>query len=373
MEYKQQAFKYCQHSQKYLSLILPVYILKQISRVLIYGEDNYGYQRKPNEKHYNSIKKNILENKVILPTSIILSVDSDYIDRNITTLSSNGNVEFVELRINTDEKFFRIVDGQHRLRGLEEAAKKNEDIENFMINVIILITEPSTRVLEVKVFSDINSLAKKIKTDLTTLAEYNYELLGEKTIGDIGKHVCVKAAYFLNEKTIDSVWHNAIIFNINLEKPLGIIGLEPFRMAIEPIAKMFLNNVPYLSPEDCISYTDIKARELSIFINDAWDCIRNKWKNCFHKTKIVEIDDITFQYYDEDNYLQKTTGTYALSSILFDCIKEEGFTKEALNNFNSKIIASKITSDDWQIGGIFSGLTSKSGFQKAKKYILNEN
>jgi DGQHR domain-containing protein len=191
--YNTVAFKYAQHRQEYISLVLPFEVIHNISKVLVYGDDKYGYQRKLNERHYKTIKKGIVKDKIILPTSIILSVDSDYINHIIKLRTENDSL--VDIAFNLSEREFRIVDGQHRIKGLEEASKEDPSVKNFLLNVIILVTEKHNRAVEVEVFRDINSKAKKIKTDLTYLAIHNYELLEHKEIEDLARHLTIKTAY----------------------------------------------------------------------------------------------------------------------------------------------------------------------------------
>ena len=368
--YKTTAFLYKQFEQEFLSLALPFGVLKKIGRVLIYGDDKYGYQRKLNERHYKKIKNDILKNQVILPTSIILSAESSIIKEQI----HNSNNNIYEMDIDLEETQFRIVDGQHRLRGLEEAAKECPEINDFILNVIIILTKPQNRVLEVKVFRDINSLGKKIKTDLTLLAIYNYELLEQKEIDNLSAHVAIKAAYLLNEKIDKSVWHRAIQFDVNADQPIGIIGVSAFINAIEPLAKELNRQNPYHDLNDregLMEHTEVLAQILAKFIDNAWAEVKNKWSYCFVETSLKESFDYVTVYYDDGYYIQKTTGTNALNSILYDCVLQEGdFNNKSIEAFRNKIKLSKIRADDWKVGGIFSGLTSGSGFKKAKLSIL---
>lgn len=373
MRYSNYAFRYKQFNQEYISLVLPFKVVNSISDVLIYGKHKYGYQRNLNEKHYKAIKKQLLENTAILPTSIILSVNRDYIEKKIESTNLSDELIQVFFDTNSEEKQFRIVDGQHRLKGLEEAAKDDETFNDYRLNVVILITEPSKRVVEIDVFRDINSLAKKINTDLTVLAKYNYEILGEYEISDIVKHVSVKTAYYLNEEETNSVWHKGVKFDIHDERPLGIINISPFSRSIEGIVRAYIEQNRHTQYSDSsieiINYTEKSAKYLANFINAAWTKVKEKWYGCFKEQTVQDMYEYTIIYYDNTSYLQKTTGTNAIHMILNDCIKEAGFTPECISLFSNVIRSSEISSDDWRIGGLFSGLTSSSGFKKAKNMI----
>ena len=48
--------KYSQNKHNLVSTVLPFEIINAFSHVLIYGEDEGGYQRAPDAKHINNIK-----------------------------------------------------------------------------------------------------------------------------------------------------------------------------------------------------------------------------------------------------------------------------------------------------------------------------
>lgn len=361
------SFKYMQENQEFYSVVLPFHVINKISKVLIYGKDKLGYQREPIEKHYKSIKNDLIAGAII-PTSIILSADKEYLNKICEKWSENDNI--VSLNFGEEEQF-RIVDGQHRLKGLEEAAKSDSKFNDFMLNVIILATNSSNRAIEINIFRDINSKAKRIRTDLTMLATYNYQLLGKQEIAedDIVEHTSVKVAYYLNE-VLDSVWKNGIKFEIHSESSLGIIGVSAFTNSIAGMVRKYVQQNSNEN-SDLMEYTDRAAKEIANFVNNAWWIVHSNWKGCF--TSVInlskEVEGHILHYYDDGYYIQKTTGTNALNSILNSFIQEDNFTLQALNNFETFINNSPITVDDWKIGGVFSGLTSKSGFKKAREII----
>ncbi|MED4354170.1 DGQHR domain-containing protein [Schinkia azotoformans] len=371
------AYRYFQHNQEYLSLVMRFEDIHKSSKVLIYGEDKYGYQRKLDKKHYMAIKRTLIENEELLPTSIILSVNRKDIDKYIEPFERYSDL--IQICV-PDEQIFRIVDGQHRIKGLEEAAKDRPDFLDFQLNVIILVTDEEKRVLEVEVFRDINSKAKKLKTDLTLLAEHNYRLLGQKEIKDTSElinHISIKVAYYLNEyKELHSqVWCNAIILDIHNEGTPGIIGVSAFANSIQQIVRYYIqqNNIfSFVSAHDSniIDVADHHSKIIAKFINDAWMLVKEKWNQCFDEQTVNDINQLVKIYYNKGYYLQKTTGVNALHSILWDCLSGNNFSEETLNKFREQITRSNVKEKDWGIGGIFSGLTSKSGFKKAQDIIL---
>lgn len=368
MKNKFNAFYYEQNGQEYISLVLPFYVINNISKVLVYGKDEYGYQRELSENHYKEIKKSLLNDNIILPTSIILSVNKEDIIHKIYRRDNS----LIQLDIDLHEKLYRIVDGQHRLKGLEEASKEKPELENFMINVIILLTEKVNRLVEVETFIDINSKAKKIKTDLTVLAKYNYEILGEKEITDIDKHMSIKVAYMLQAKIEDSVWKNAIKFDGNSSKGEGIIEVNAFTKAISPLVKTIIDKKG-LMYSNKINDIDKVAYEVAKVISDGWKIVYDKWSICFAENIEKDLDNnFIITYYSAKYYIQKTTGANALNMILNDTLRESFNIEEGMNTFKNILKSSLIKSEDWLVGKKFSGLTSGSGFKKAKNFIMNK-
>lgn len=362
------AFYYKQNNQEYISLVLPFRIVNNISEVLVYGKDKYGYRRELPSNHYNKIKSNILKENIILPTSIILSVNKSDIESNIEVIDGN----LIRLKIEDGRRVFRVVDGQHRLKGLEEAAIENSDINDYMLNIVILLTDKNNRIIEVDTFIDINSKAKKIKTDLTLLAKYNYEILEEKPIDDVYEHICVKVAYLLHEKIEDSVWKNAIKFEFNSSKSYGIIEVNAFKQSIMSLVKAIIDKKQLTVAND-IDIIDDTAMEVAKIINSQWKLIKERWEACFEEKIEKDFEnEFVKTYYNTKYYIQKTTGANSLNMIFIDSIQDKETIEEALEEFKTILKNSLIKSDDWLVGKKFSGLTSGSGFKKAKAFIINE-
>ena len=368
MNHKFNAFYYKQNNQEYISLVLPFRIVNNISEVLVYGKDKYGYQRELSFNHYNQIKRNILKENTILPTSIILSVNKSDIESNIEVIDDN----FISLKIEDGMRLFRVVDGQHRLKGLEEAARENSCINDYMLNIVILLTDKKNRIIEVDTFIDINSKAKKIKTDLTLLAKYNYAILAEKPINDVYEHICEKVAYLLHEKIEDSVWKNAIKFEFNSSKEYGIIEVNAFKQSIMPLVKAIIDKKQLRVVNDIDIIDDI-AMKVAKIINLQWKLIKERWEACFEEKIEKDFEnEFVKTYYSRKYYIQKTTGANSLNMIFNELIQGPETLEEILAEFKTILRKSLIKSDDWLVGKKFSGLTSELGFKKARRFIINE-
>lgn len=380
---------YVQNNQNFYSVILPFHAIKNSTHVLTYGSENkLGYQRKLDGKHVKKISDQLLSNSnsFLLPTSIILSIDEEEFQKFITkTDNVTAEIDFPE-----EGNHFRIVDGQHRIEGLKKAIEKNDSLNNFMLNVIILITEKDRQIIEVEVFRDINSKAKKLRTDLTQLSIFNHELLGRKKLEseeDLIRYLSSKIAYFLNETSKDlkmlnlNVWSNAILIDIHEEHIPGIIGFSSFISSIKNIVKRYIDNSYELSDFsknghydfNIINVLDEHALIISNMLLDCWNIVRLKWKGCF-SDEVIIIDKIYYQiYYDKDYYIQKTTGINAIHMIINETVE---FDKESqkwdYQDFDRIIFNSNVSEKDWIVGGKFAGMTSGTGFKKAKNIINNQ-
>lgn len=404
--------KYKQNDQIFYSMVLPFSKLDACSEVLIYGKNEYGYQRDIDSRHTNNIKSAILKQRESLPTSIILSVDDEKLTPLLRPIPefSNTVTEYFELEL-SDSKIFRIVDGQHRLKGLKEAVEEREkdvitdkdlksiiksksenekksiveeneknkkllnDILEFPLNVIVFPVKPQERVKEVIVFRDINSKAKKLRTDLTLLAIYNYELLEKRELTsetDLLKHLIIKTTQLLNDNE-KSVWYNAIQFDIH-EKPVkGVIGVAPMVNSLRGIVKMYidfkeikLDDFSSLSGKEKIKKLDKTAKEIEQMVSDAWDEVLFKWPDCFLSDFATKISK---HRYSKDYYIQKTAGVHAIHMILrekFTVLNKNDFL---LDDFKNTIHSSPLKSSHWKTGDIFAGLTSQSGFKVAVDLI----
>ena len=202
-----------------------------MSEVLVYKDDEDGYQRKPNRAHYLKIKNYIVKNHETFkfPTSIILGTDKDKIEK---LIKSDPCGDYIEIDENFNEKVFRSVDGQHRIEGIREAAKEKPSLNNLLLNAIILISPSGHKSVELEAFIDINSTAKRISTDLATLARFDYEIKEKRISESPTKHIATKTAFYLKEDDPLSVWSSAIKFDIHSEISLGIVGVTLFRESI---------------------------------------------------------------------------------------------------------------------------------------------
>lgn len=375
--------QYFQNEQEFYSMVLPFEEIDKISDVLIYGDHDYGYQRRLDKKHYQGIQKSLTDNKGTLPTSIIVGVNKDDFSKYLKVELVEGVGEILifdseNVEIEQDEKpktIFRIVDGQHRIAGLKQASIENEKFRKFPLNVIVVVTNEEERVKEVVFFRDINSKAKKLKMDLTLLAMYNYELLMKKKLvdeNDIVKHLLIRIAHHINKS--DGVWTEAIQFDIHSKNLTGVIGVAAFINSIHSFVKKYVSenyiNISRFDANDqgvAIKELDEISQDIADILIEAWKIVEGKWTQCFENKEFTLSGH---PRYKKDYYIQKTTGVNAIHQILTENIdfKLKGI-EDQLNAFSEIIDKSPLSVSQWKSGGILSGLTSKSGFAKAQRII----
>lgn len=371
--------RYMQGDQECYSAVIPFELINKMSETLEYSDDNkYGYQRALNTTHYKRIAKKLKkkDTELVSPTSIILGVNElDFKEVKGSEFQEN----IFELNVDTSRKIFRVIDGQHRLKGLELASEENPTIKDYPLNVVVMIIKEGKRRTEVKVFNDINSKAKPLKMDLTILAMYRYDVLERVRDFELEEHVAIKASYLLNEDhQKDNVWKNAIKLDVNTPKSLGIVGFKSFYESIKPMCKFLIEEMEVVDMDsfsfdelmkivDEISNTLVKE-----ILIPSWSIVRDKWKKGFSNSFVNYNYEEFFTMFNSDYYLQKTMGSKAINHLLIGLIKEAGNIDDGMLNFKSVIEGSQLETRDWLSGGTFAGLSSLSGIKQIEKYITNK-
>lgn len=379
--------KYLQGKQEYISTIMPMELILDNYEVLVYMRDPYGYQRAPKKLHYSKIAKEIKENRhsQVTPSSIIIGVSSNEIE-NIFIIEKlfdcNGN-EVIKLKVKEENQIkFRIIDGQHRVKGFEKAiedSRKSGDTElahelrDYNANVIIMISDPKRRKPEVEVFSNINSKAKPLKMDLTILAEHAYDLIEQSNDINVIKYLAVKVVEKLNSGENCEYWKNGIIMDAqNNTVRVGCVGFKTFYESILPICKNVCDSHCELNETTDYNVKKAILEKLSNVIakdiGECWNYVFEKW-NVGKLERIFDGEEFIETYYNTDFYLQRTMGALAINQLIVASYKENSNYKKFYDN----IKMSNLTKDDWSIGGKFSGLSSLSGVSKIKSAISNED
>jgi DGQHR domain-containing protein len=375
------AIKYNQSNYPLISTVLPYNVINSKSKTLIYGIDDGGYQRIQDERHYQNIRKYIETENFVFPNSIILAIDKEQFE-NIVVKNGEGLI-YLNLDDNKDN-LFRVVDGQHRLLGIEQAIINNPKLNDLKLQVSIIITPQNRRSIEMEIFSNINSKAKRLKTDLIELAKYDFRIL-EDRIGakNLNSHIAINTAFKLNENTSisDNVWQNAIKIGIHSENKIGIIGVTAFIQSISGIVSSYINlnqeQIDSMGDKELILFSRSAAKEISDFLIQAWRVINERWPQAFlDPYKTLDIDN---QYksivYDPNFYIQKTLGCKSINYLIADILKDRFdniFNASVLEDFKGIIYDCKLSTYDWKLGKTLSGISSESGFRKVTRILKNE-
>jgi DGQHR domain-containing protein len=116
-------------------------------------DSRIGIQRTLNGSRVNEIKKYVELSDACFPNSVILSVDGEDID-DVKQISE----DYYEISLYAKEDTFKIIDGQHRIAGLESVSK------HFEVNISLFLDMDIE--LQAILFSTINSNQKQVPPSL---------------------------------------------------------------------------------------------------------------------------------------------------------------------------------------------------------------
>ena len=313
-----------------------------------------NYQRAPIPAHYRKIAKYLMNSaKPIMPTAILGAIDEK-------DLIENGDELVFSSKI-------RIVDGQHRLCGVEclkdgryiaNSEKRFEELKSsFEFPVILMVLKEEDKLVEVDAFININSAGKSVKTDLAEALKrqkYFKKRTGDSsyTVDDalLNTEANKLATRFAQE---DSFWKDCILLpNMTGAKPISVLA---FMRAIRPIVVLAFKGRDEVTPEE------LRTIEDSIFtdFNSMWNVVINRWSECFGNER---------RSYDDRFNICKGIGVFPLCQIYADCIKQD----KGIMEFTEIINDSNVKYTDWYVGGNFTGYASQQGFNQIRKFIIGE-
>lgn len=321
-----------------------------------------GIQRLLSQKRVNDIAAFCEEKSAMFPTPIIVSAKSNVVkfyDEKREPLQDKyinleeGFIEIDRKKISENMLFFSIVDGQHRLAGIEKyfETHKNSEVEDFELAVLIVFDTENYE--DAQIFSAINRHQKPVSKSLVydlyglsndnTVEKFAHELV--KEINERQDSLMKNKVKMLGFKTDAEIVSQATLVEqiiplisdkIQEDNRLLIDGYIP-----EENNKLFLRK--YLLINDVDSAADIVIR----FLNDWIEVLQNNnlYQNVFEKTVGFML---AFKIF---NFLCSRQPN---SNIDFNKLKHD------LTDLNFKKI--NLT----EIG------SSKSGVNKAYKILINE-
>ncbi len=307
-----------------------------------------GYQREVSQARAKSYGRYISIAKGISPNSILLNV------RNSNALKYKDDHLIIE-----DNEPLWLVDGQHRVKGLEMLMPDDSNLGGFELPVLVMSLQDNYH--EAKQFWIINKTQKGVRSDLAEriLQRAIYEegkqklihlseqgILGTLLRGFEWKGTALAIADTLNTRP-DSPWYGMICMP-GEPRDGAIISQTAFVSSLEPILK-----------EGFFASKD-KETIVQMLIN-YWNAAKDTWPGIFDSP--------------EESALLKTTGVSAMhillpviSSYTVDKEGKRVLTQEALRTIFAKLAASGIAEDFWS----HDGEAGKFGSGRKSQRLLAE-
>ena len=227
------------------------------------NEEEGAVQRLLSKKRIQSIKSFILEGNMFFNTFIL-----NWTDENVKPKFSDGVMSIPIVKSSA-----QVIDGQHRLAGLDEASKENDEIgeQDILVSFCIGLTTKDAAVI----FVNINSEQKPVPKSLI------YDLFGE--IEDNQNHSINRANDIADElnKNSESPYYRAIKFP-GAQKGEGIIDLSTIvsslKKHLESDGAFATHNLTNLENQKLVILNYFNAIKSFYEKEDLWN---NRGKNPF--------------------------------------------------------------------------------------------
>lgn len=332
--------------------ILSVYVIK--TRKYNEGElvSDENLQRDLNEKKTNEIKKYAMDVDATFPTPIIFAVEA-------------GDVSIKDsiLFFGENNKIADVIDGQHRIKGLEQAFKVDPSVGDISIPVVFIIDAE----LEQKayIFATINSKQTKVSSSL--IAEL-YGVTDKRT----PRKVAHEIARALNASPRSPFY-----------KRLKMLGKRSFDGSLESLSQgTFVRELlKLISSDPEKDATLVKRGEKpqyndklafnSYYINNEDEVIIKMIANVFNAIKTVW----EHEWGNPDKYIiSKTAGFEAVMSSMNKLIELGRSKKDASETFYIEHFkdVKQLMSDEGIVLDSSTFPSQRAGVQKLSKLLLKE-
>lgn len=273
-------------------------------------EDEQGYQRHVDKNRAREISKYLRETpNASFPSALTLSSR-----HNLAFDSTDGVHGMLTIGEHINEFPIYIIDGQHRIAGLRHAIEEHDaDLGNMDIACTLLANYD--KIEEVRQFFDLNTLQKKVSTDLAQ------QLMRDLVKQDPARHSMYKEAKqlwkvqalgivdALNEES-GSAWKDKIKVPHKVED-------EKTRKSVVGQTSMVTSLRPLLTAATMSADT---AREV---VSNYWKAIQNVFPGAFVNPK--------------DYVIQKTPGVFAFHMILPSLVIKLGVDNTSVKNFEEML------------------------------------
>lgn len=284
-----------------------------------------GSQRHPIQSHFRKIGRKMKEGRTWLPTSVTLSANvatGEEATKNSVRIENTDIPGLVKIIIPEGNKV-RVVDGQHRIKGLEYAITElnQRDLTKFQLPFVLLITKD--RIDEIKTFFEINSTPKRVATDLAMqlLNDMNENSAVKLTKTEKWKLVALNVAMALNKKQ-DSVWYNNI--SVGQVKNGEIASSTSFVASMRPFLEIsFVKKIWEGNNEQ------VAGEKIADLVNAYWNGL-----------KLVMPDAFPESVEEKGKWvIQKTPGFFAWHMVAPTVIDEYMLKREKVKEFSPEAIA----------------------------------
>jgi DGQHR domain-containing protein len=298
-------------------------------------EYHFGIQRRLSPSRVKEIGEYVNYTDATFPTSVILSIDSYDFENDIKNIEiiegKEGKYVMPVLKIRNEEKIAKIIDGQHRIAGLNNLTHG----VNFELNVTIYIDMDIED--QAMVFATINKSHTKVNKSLVyDLFEFAKSRSPQKT--------CHTIAKYLNKKD-GSPFINKIKMLGNAEDPLETITQATFvENLLKYISKNPKSDRDRLKRGKKIKLATDRELEMRPFQNlfaiekdgkiarliwNYFEAVKAKWPNAWTKV-------------DRGNILNRSTGFIALMRFFRDAYNSLGRVNQTVSTEEFLLIFEKI-------------------------------
>jgi DGQHR domain-containing protein len=328
---------------------------KDIERIRNDEKDGtyFGIQRGLSSKRLNEIAQYVSFKDATFPSSVVLSIDTIYYDEENDKVSVNI-IKFEKniLELNSETKSVKIIDGQHRVFGLEKYVNENPIVsDNFNFDLIVTIFIDIDEEDESNIFAIINKAQTRVNNSLV----YDLYDLAKTRSPQRTAHNIVK---LLNEEEASPLFRQI--------KRLGISETKNETIAQATIVDSILR---YISTNPSLDRDLlIKGKKLSVTNRD-----ENKklfFRQWFIEGKDENIASVVWNYFsaiknqwpeawkDKTKILAKSTGIIAFMRFLKNIINHFGgiriITEEEFRGILVKIKLEDedFINDKYKAGGV---------------------
>lgn len=332
-----------------------IYISKNDIRRIEREETNkmeayFGIQRTPSKKRIDEIAEYVKYKDASFPTSVVIAIDLNEESNTESKTERNVKIEDGKLLIKKSQKIAQIIDGQHRLLGLQKAIESDglfaDNSIKFQLPVTIFIDMDIEN--QSMVFATINKAQTKVNKSLVfDLYDFATTRSPYRTSHNIVR--------ILNERK-ESPFKDKIKMLGTADSPIETITQATF---VDCITK-------YISKDPMKDRNTLLNKET---LSDYEDSGQYIFRNFFIKNNDVEIAVILINYFnavkevfkgdwDIDSIIVKSTGVIAFMKLLKDIVSSKTLAKLSTKDdfreiiIRAKSLNGKFTNKNYPSGGV---------------------